>query len=407
MSLKGKKILFGVSGGIAAYKVVQVARDLTKAGADVHILMTEAATRFVTPLTFQTLTLNPVHTDLWEPWTKDFQGHITLSEVDLAVVAPATADIIAKIALGICDNVITTTLLASTAPLMVVPAMDGGMYTHPATQKNLETLKERGVYLLEPEYGLMASGLVGKGRLPEPPVIFAAIKQYLGKLTGKFSRKNIVITAGGTQEAIDPVRFIGNGSSGQMGYALAQTAVDEGANVTLISGPVKLDPPHGVRFVPVKTALEMEKAVHSALLESPFGKADVLIMAAAVADFRPVSTSHQKIKKDGAPPTIELALNPDILAGLKQLKNIDGLFKVGFAAETNDLTINAEKKLAGKSLDLIVANEAVSTIGQADSEAILLERGGLMTQLPRKPKADVAVLILDKIHDLLVARQKD
>jgi phosphopantothenoylcysteine decarboxylase/phosphopantothenate--cysteine ligase len=407
MRLKGKKILFGVSGGIAAYKVVQVARDLTKAGADVHVLMTEAATRFITPLTFQTLTLNPVHTDLWEPWTKDFQGHITLSEVDLAIVAPATADIIAKIALGLCDNVITTTLLASTAPLMIVPAMDGGMYTHPATQKNIETLKERGVFVLEPEYGLMASGLVGKGRLPESPVIFAAIKQYLGKLNGKFSKKHFVITAGGTQEPIDPVRFIGNGSSGQMGYALAQIAIESGADVTLVSGPVKLEPPYGAHFVPVKTALEMEKAVHKALLDSPFGLADVLIMAAAVADFRPNITSNQKIKKDGAPPTIELTLNPDILAGLKELKGIESVFRVGFAAETNDLTSNAAKKLASKSLDLIVANEAVSTIGQPDSAAILIERGGLMTQLPRKPKAEVADLILDKIYALLQARQKD
>ncbi len=403
MNLKDKNILLGVSGGIAAYKVVQVARDLTVAGARVSVLMTPAATRFVTPLTFQSLTRYKVYTEVWEGWTQEEQGHISLArEADLVVIAPATADILARLALGLADDVITTTLLGLPpgVPLLLAPAMETHMYQHPATQQHLQTLQERGAEIIEPGYGMLASGAVGTGRMAEAAQIVAAVRLALGRRNGDLVGKRVVITAGGTQEALDPVRYIGNRSSGQMGYALAEQALSRGAQVTLISGPVKLEPPYGCDFISIISAREMEVAVHAALNAEP--KADVLIMAAAVADFRPISASTQKIKKDGSgiAPTIELTLNPDILAGLKGQAGLEGLLRVGFAAETQDLTLNAEKKLHSKDLDLIVANEAVSSIGQPDNEVTLIERGGLITNLDRMPKAAVAEQILNKIVEL-------
>ncbi|HEX2914439.1 MAG TPA: bifunctional phosphopantothenoylcysteine decarboxylase/phosphopantothenate--cysteine ligase CoaBC [Chloroflexia bacterium] len=406
MKLQGKNILLGVAGGIAAYKVVQVARDLTVAGAKVHVLMTPAATRFVTPLTFQALTRQKVYTDIWEGWTEEDQGHISLArEADLALIAPATGDILARLALGLADDVITTTMLGLPrhVPVLLAPAMETHMYEHPATRQHLQTLVEWGAQVIEPGYGRLASGAVGTGRMAEPAQLVAAVRLALGQQGGSLRGKRLVITAGGTQEAIDPVRYIGNRSSGQMGYALAQEALDRGAEVILISGPVRLDPPYGSHFVSVTSTLEMQHAIHQALWET---RPDALIMAAAVADFRPENPSGQKIKKDGSgkAPDIKLTLNPDILAGLKDLEGLDNMLRVGFAAETEQLHQNAEKKLLNKGLDLIIANEAVSSIGQPDNEITMIERGGLVTQLERMPKEAVAEHILDKVSEML-ARQ--
>ncbi len=402
MPLKDKNILLGVAGGIAAYKVVQVARDLTLAGAKVHVLMTPSATRFITPLTFQSLTRYKVYTDIWDEWTQDEQGHISLArEADLALVAPATADILARLALGLADNVISTTLLGlpDNVPVLLAPAMETHMYQHPATQQHLQTLADRGAKIIEPGYGLLASGALGTGRMAEPGQIVAAARLAMGQITGTLRGKHLVITAGGTQEALDPVRYIGNNSSGQMGYALAETALARGARVTLISGPVRLEPPYGCTFIGITSAREMEAAVHNRLDQA----VDALIMAAAVADFRPSSPSQNKIKKDGSgsAPSIELTLNPDILAGLKNRPDLKGLLKVGFAAETENHTINAEKKLRNKDLDLIVANEARTSIGQPDNQVTLIERNGQVTELDRMPKTLVAGLILDKVSELL------
>ncbi len=408
--LQDKNIILGVAGGIAAYKVVQVARDLTVAGARVQVLMTSAAQRFVTPLTFEALTRQKVYTDLWDGWTQDDQGHISLArEADLALIAPATGDILARLALGLADDMLTTTLLGlpPEVPLLLAPAMETHMYQHPATQQHLRTLKERGAEIIEPGFGMLASGAIGTGRMAEPAHLVGAVRLALGRRGGDLRGQKLVITAGGTQEAIDPVRFIGNRSSGQMGYALAEAALARGAQVNLISGPVRLDPPYGCQFRGIVSAREMEEALHAALRETP--PADGLIMAAAVADFRPVSPSNQKIKKDGSglAPTIELTVNPDILLGLKRLEGLEGLLKVGFAAETQDLLQNAEKKLHSKGLDLIVANEAVSSIGQPDNQVTLLERGGHLTSLERLPKAAVAEKILDKIVELFASKRAE
>lgn len=408
MTLKDKNILLGVAGGIAAYKVVQVARDLTVAGANVHVMMTPGATRFITPLTFQSLTRYPVHTEVWEYWTQEAQGHISLArEAGLVLIAPATADILAKLALGLADDIITTTMLGLPpgVPVLLAPAMETHMYEHPATQQHLQTLADRGAQVIAPGYGNLASGAVGTGRMAEPAQLVAAVRLAFGRLDGDLRGKRLVITAGGTQENIDPVRYIGNRSSGQMGYALAEEALRRGAEVTLISGPVKLEPPFGCKFVSVTSTLQLEQAVHQAL-ETPGAKADVLIMAAAVADFRPASPSEQKIKKDGSgqAPTIELVLNPDILTGLTGRAGSEGLLRVGFAAETENLTINAEKKLHSKDLDLIVANDAVSSIGQPDNEITLIERSGMITHLERLPKPVVAGAILDKVVEILAKR---
>ena len=400
--LRDKHILLGVAGGIAAYKAVQVAHDLTKAGAKVDVLMTSAATRFITPLTFQALTHRPVHTDIFEAWTEDFQGHVTLAhQADAALIVPATADMLAKLAHGLADDVIGLTLLSCTAPLLLAPAMESNMYAHPATRQNLATLIERGATVVEAEYGVLASGAMGWGRLAEPDQIVAAVKLMLGRKEGTLVGQRLVVTAGGTQEPLDPVRYIGNRSSGQMGYALAQAALWRGATVTLISGPVRLEPPYGVHFIGVQTAREMEKAVHAALDADAHGqRADVLIMAAAVADYRPTQVSDHKIKKTGNALHLELEINPDILAGLNAQPSLENLLRVGFAAETDDLLRNAEKKLVSKNLDLIVANEAVSSIGAPDNEVTLIERGGKQTPLHRLPKAQVAEAILDKVGEI-------
>jgi phosphopantothenoylcysteine decarboxylase / phosphopantothenate---cysteine ligase len=389
--LSGKRIVLGVCGSIAAYKVAQLARDLTLAGATVDVLLTEAAERFVGAATFQALTGRPALADMWALPEDGVVGHVSLGmQADLVVVAPATANTIARIAAGLSDDLLSTTILATTAPVLIAPAMNPAMLANPATQANIATLRARGHLVLEPGEGRMAEHVSGKGRLPEPAQLEGEIRALLGRSAGPLRGRRLVVTAGGTREPIDPVRYVGNRSSGQMGYALAARGRDLGAEVTLISGPVALTPPPAVATVQVETALQMQAALHEACAQ-----ADILIMNAAVADFRPAAAAERKIKKQPgqAGMTIELVTNPDLIAGLAARREI---FKVGFAAETDDLLANAQSKLERKGLELIVANDAVSSIGAPTIALTLLDRDGA-TALERQPKALAAAALLDAI----------
>jgi phosphopantothenoylcysteine decarboxylase/phosphopantothenate--cysteine ligase len=388
--LDGKKIVLGVCGSIAAYKSAQLARDLALAGAQVDVILTEAAERFVGAATFQALTGRPVLGDMWALPEDGAVGHVALgAQADIVAVAPATANTIARIAAGLSDDLLTTTLLATAAPVLLAPAMNPQMYANPATVANLATLRARGMCVLEPGEGRMAEAVVGKGRMPEPAALEGEIRALLGRSRGPLRGRRVVVTAGGTREPIDPVRYIGNRSSGQMGYALAARARDLGADVALISGPTALTPPPAVTFVQVETTLELQAALHAAL-----ERADILIMNAAVADFRPAELSAQKIKKSGdAGLTLSLLPNPDIIAGLA---GRGALFKVGFAAETNDLLENARAKLERKGLNLNVANDAVASIGQPEIALTLIDRDGAIS-LPRQPKPQAAAALLDAI----------
>lgn len=388
--LNGKRIVLGVCGSIAAYKVAQLARDLTLAGAVVDVVLTEAAERFVGAATFQALTGRPVLGDMWSLPEDGVVGHVSLGlAADAVVVAPATANTIARIAAGLSDDLLTTTLLATSAPVLLAPAMNPQMLAAPATRANLATLQARGYTVLEPGEGRMAEHVSGKGRLPEPWTIEGELRALLGRTGGPLRGRRLVVSAGGTREPIDPVRYVGNRSSGQMGYAIAARARDLGADVTLVSGPVALAPPPAVTTVQIETALEMQAA-----LEQACAGADILVMNAAVADFRPVSAARQKIKKQGdAGLTVEMVPNPDIIAGMATRHD---LFKVGFAAETDDLLANARSKLERKGLDLIVANDAVSSIGQPTIALTLLDREG-STTLERLPKAEAAAALMDAV----------
>jgi phosphopantothenoylcysteine decarboxylase / phosphopantothenate---cysteine ligase len=399
--LAGKRIALGVCGGIAAYKAADLASKLTQAGAQVDVIMTEPAQRFVTPLTFAALTHREVRTDLYRDWLGEDTGHVALAHgVAALVVAPATARTIARLALGLADDLLSAVALSTTAPLLIAPAMEPQMYAHPATQGHLRTLRERGALVMTPGEGRMASGLLGVGRLPEPAEILGALRVLLGR-GGPLAGRRVVVTAGGTQEPLDPVRYIGNRSSGQMGWALAEAALELGADVTLIHGPVAPAPPYGVTAVRVGTTREMEAAVRVA---AP--GATALIMAAAPADFRPARLATQKIKKTPGQDTLTLDLvrNPDILAGLRDLPGAEGLVRVGFAAETEHLLENARGKLEAKGLDLIVANEATSSIGAAESAVTLLDAAGIEA-LPAQPKAVTARQILARVAQL--ARRND
>lgn len=388
--LSGKRLLLGVCGSIAAYKVAQLARDLTLAGAQVDVVLTEAAERFVGPVTFQALTGRPVHSDMWALPEDGVVGHLSLgAEADAVIVAPATANTIARIAAGLADDLLCTSILAATAPVLIAPAMNPLMFANPATQANLAMLRARGFTVLEPDVGRMAEPVSGRGRLPEPFSLEGEIRAMLGRASGPLRGRRVVVTAGGTREPIDPVRYVGNRSSGQMGYALAARARDLGASVTLISGPTALIPPSALTLVQVETALQMRDAVQAACVG-----ADMLIMNAAVADFRPATVAERKIKKQGqAGMTIELVANPDIVAGFARRTD---LFKVGFAAETDDLLANARSKLERKGLDLIVANDAVASIGQPTIALSLIDHEGV-TSLPRQPKGEAAAALLDAI----------
>lgn len=393
--LDGKRIVLGVTGGIAIYKVADLASKLVQEGAVVDVIMTEAAQKFVTPLTFAAITKRPVRTDIFSDWLGEDTGHVGLAHnADLLVVAPATAHTIARMALGLSDDLLCAVYLSTRAPVLIAPAMESGMYAHPATQEHLGTLKKRGAAVMEPGEGRLASGAVGVGRLPEVPEILAAIKRALGR-QGVLEGKRVVVTAGGTQEPIDPVRYVGNRSSGKMGYAIAEAAYNAGGEVTLISGPVAISPPFGLHTIKVSTAKEMETAVREAVQG-----ADALVMAAAVADYAPQEVAEQKIKKTGDTLSLSLARNPDILGNLAKV-DIPGLVRIGFAAETQDLIENAREKLEKKGLDMIIANDAVASIGKGDSVLTFIGRNGNIETLPPLPKEQSALRIIERLAELL------
>ena len=397
--LSNKHILLGVTGSIAAYKAADLTSKLTQAGAKVDVILTGAGEKFVTPLTYQSVTGRKAYTD------KDLWGdeahvmHISLSKTaDLLVIAPCTADTMAKLAHGIADNLLTVTALAATCPILIAPAMDGGMFDHPATQENLKTLQTRGVLVAGPAAGHLASGMSGVGRMLEPMDILGHIRMALGK-NGKLAGKKVVVTAGGTQEAIDPVRVITNHSSGKQGYALAQAALDAGAEVTLITTPTALTPPIGADVVNVKSVQDMLDA----LLHE---KADALIMAAAGADFRPVNVAKDKLKKRDGIPQIQLEAAPDILKTLSSQSGEKKRFNVtvGFAAESRDLLANASEKLRSKGLDLIAANDiSANDAGFAveTNRITLLFANGTQESLPLMSKSEVAEKIIEHIARLL------
>lgn len=386
--LRGKRVLLGVSGGIAAYKAVTVASRLTQAGAVVDVLMTEAAQHFVTPLTFSAITGRPVTTDLWAAGHGQIL-HVTMArEADLFLVAPATANTIARLALGLADDPLSATALATRAPLLLAPAMETGMWQNPATQGHVQTLLARGATLVGPMPGRLASGAVGIGRMAEPPQIIEMARKVLGS-RGSLADVHVVITAGGTQEPLDPVRFLTNRSTGKMGIALARSARDFGAEVTVIHSPLQVAIPFGVHSVPVMTAQEMRDATFALLPQT-----DVLIGAAAVADYRPAIVADQKIKKKGD-IDIQLVRNPDILAEVGRQRSQTGRPKiaVGFAAETEDLLANAKAKLEAKNLDLILVNDVSapdSGFGVDTNQVTLLDRWGDVLPWPLLSKEEVA-----------------
>jgi len=406
--LAQKNILLGVTGSIAAYKAADLASKLTQAGALVDVILTPAATKFVSPLTFQSVTGRPAFTEeaLWGAQAHVL--HVGLGhEADLFAIAPATANTVAKLAHGIADNLLVLAALSfgpgtANRPLLIAPAMDAGMLDHPATVENLETLRQRGAVIIGPEVGHLASGLEALGRMTEPNVLLGHIR-YLLTRQGPLQGCRVVVTAGGTQEAIDPVRVLTNRSSGKQGYALAQAALDAGAQVTLISTPVSLAAPQGVELIQVTSAAEMESDVLIACMQ-----ADVLLMAAAVADFKPARSASQKIKKASSVPVLELEPTADILSALskQRLHSKNPKVVVGFAAETQDLLANAEAKLKSKHLDLIVANDVSSRSSgfSVDSNQVtLLYPDGRSIPLPLMTKSEVAEKVIAEVAKILKA----
>ena len=396
-ALAGKKIVLGVTGGIAAYKAVEIASRLRKAGAEVHVIMTKEATEFVTELTFREITGQPVSVDMWAKVANFNVEHIALATLaDLVLVAPATANILAKFAAGIADDMLTTTVLATKAPLFVVPAMNTNMYENPVTQQNLTALKARGVQVMEPASGHLACGVEGKGRLPEPAFIVEAVTAFMAGTLPLQGRK-VIVTAGGTIEPLDPVRYLGNRSTGKMGYAIAAEAARQGADVTLVSGPSSLADPAGVQVIRIETARQMQAAV-----QAGYVAADAVIMSAAVADYRPKTVAADKIKKSDDELVLHLERNPDILLGLGQAKQRQIL--VGFAAETCNVEEYAKKKLAKKNLDFIVANDvSAQDAGFAvdNNRVQLYFRDGRAEKYPLMAKSDLAKVILEKVAELL------
>lgn len=397
--IKGKKIVLAVTGSIAVYKACEIASKFTQQGAYVQVVMTKSATEFVSPLTFRSLTGNAVVTEMWDLSSPMSVEHVSLAQLaDVVVVAPATANTIAKIVAGIADDMLTCTVLATKAPVIIAPAMNVNMYENPVTQENLQKLANRGFTIVEPAQGWLACGMVGKGRLADVDQIMGVIRMTLGR-NGDLAGKKFVITAGGTQEPIDPVRHISNRSSGKMGYALAIAARDRGARVTLVSAPVALSDPEGVEVIQVRTSREMLLAVKQAVVD-----ADVLVKAAAVTDYRPVKSYDEKIKKSHEEMTLQLEKTDDILA------SVSGNFlKIGFAAESRDLFANAKNKLIQKKLNLIVANDITipnSAMESENNQVVLIDETGNCENLPLMPKSEVAERILDKIAGLLSVAAK-
>jgi len=399
-TLIGKQIVLGVTGSIAAYKAVALLRTLLREGAMVHVVMTQSATKFVTPLTFEVLSGHPVSSDLFEAHQE--MKHLSLPEqADAIIIAPATANCLAKAALGLGDDLLSTMLLTAQCPLIVAPAMDGGMWAHPSVREHVGTLRTRGTIVVNPEIGPLASGRIGQGRLAEEDTILEAIQAALTPRRD-WQGHRVLVSAGPTQEPIDPVRFISNRSSGKMGYAIAEAAQARGAQVVLVTGPTALPTPNGVEAVSVATAEEMAEALSARLAWST-----TVIMAAAVADFRPAHPASQKIKKQGrTAQTLDLERTTDILASLSAQRTTQ--LMVGFAAETSDLIAQAKDKLAAKGLDLIVANDVTTLgggFGSDQNAATLIDRQGAVTELSLMPKRALADAILTRAQELLCAGQ--
>ena len=391
LPLAGKHIVLGVTGSISAYKAADTCSKLRQAGATVEVVMTPAATQFVSALTFQSLTGRPVVVDMFT--AAEAEAHVEVARrADALVISPATADCLANLAHGRTPDMVTLTALATTAPVLVAPAMDSQMWAHPATQENVITLRNRGVDFVGPNEGRLASGRMGFGRLAETPEVVGALRVLLGQRTGELAGRHIVVSAGGTQEALDPVRFIGNRSTGKMGFAIAEAARDRGAHVTLVTGPVALETPYGVQRIDVVTVAEMLIALEQATADS-----DAIIMAAAPADYRAAHPSEHKMKKTaGDDLTVVLAKNPDIIATLP-----GGGVRVGFAAETRNLGEYAKAKLPGKRLDFIVANDvsaAGSGFGTETNQVTIYHDNGSHEELPLMSKYAVALAILDRVR---------
>ena len=395
--LQGQCIILGVTGGIAAYKAAELLRLLVKAGAEVHVVMTRSAQEFVKPLTFQTLSGNPVHTELFNLLQEQEIGHISLADrADLVLVAPATANIIGKVANGIADDLLTTTIMATRAKVLFAPAMNSHMWENPVYRENHVKLENLGYHFIEPAYGDLACGWQGQGKLPDPAEIFNSARELLGG--NDLAGKTVLVTAGPTREEIDPVRFLSNYSSGKMGYAIACAARNRGARVILVSGPVNLSEPRGVETIQVVSAQEMYQVV----MEKA-ERADLIIKAAAVADFRPLVRGDQKVKKaDAETMMVELQRNPDILAELGQQKGPRIL--IGFAAETQELLKHAREKLENKNLDMIVANNVMQEGAGFDGDTNIvrfLTADGKVEELPQMAKQEVAEILLDRAVGLL------
>ena len=390
--VQNKRIVLGVTGSIASYKAADLASKLVQSGALVDTVLTKSATEFVSELTFKSLTHREVYTNLYSTDSNLSINHVALAEsADLIIVAPATANTIAKLANGISDDVLTTTILATTAPIIIAPAMDANMFDNPATEANVSTLIGRGFFIAGPAEGRLASGLVGRGRMIEPFDIISAANMLLGK-DGDFSGKKIVVSAGGTEEAIDPVRTITNRSSGKMGYAIAEAARDRGAMVSLVAAPNNLARPVGISVTNIKSADDMKKAIEDECLQ-----ADALIMAAAVADWRPSERLYSKSKKNQSDTwSLELVKNPDIIAGI----NSTNLIKVGFAAESENLVENSKTKIKSKNLDFIVANDITASdsgFSVDTNKVTIIHADGTTEALPLMSKYDVAHSILDRV----------
>lgn len=398
-NLTDKSIVLGVTGSIAAYKAADLASKLTQAGAAVDVTMTTEATRFVAPITFQSVTGRRAFHDMWDESSEIAELHVALARrADLMLIAPATATMLARLALGLAEDLVSLTALATKAPILVAPAMDPHMWENAATQANVETLRSRGTAFVGPEEGRLASGQMGLGRLSEVPVILGAVRSALGN-SGDLTGKKIVISAGGTHEAIDPVRFVGNESSGKMGFAIAEAARDRGAEAVLVSGPSVLPDPYGVKVTRVKSAVQMRDAIVEETAD-----AQALIMAAAVADYQPAEPVGNKIKREGRDTlTLSLMRTPDILA---EVGRRPGLIKVGFAAESQDLLENAKAKIAAKGLDLVVANDITATdagFAVDNNRVVVIDAKGNQEEWPLMTKYEVGWHILDTILNLTKA----
>ncbi len=406
-ALRGKRVVLGVTGSIACYKAADIASKLVQAGVLVDTILTRSAQQFVSPLTFRSLTHRSVVTDLFDVESDEAVEHVALAlRTDAVLVAPATANVIAKIANGFADDALTAVVLATTAPVLLAPAMEGRMWAAPATTTNVETLRSRGVGFIGPAEGRLASGEMGKGRLEETGAVLGALADALRRggvspIEGDLAGRHVVVSAGGTQEPIDPVRIITNRSSGKQGYALAEAARDRGARVTLVTAPTALNDPERVQMVRVGSAREMLVAVEKALKDD----ADALVMAAAVADWEAATSADQKMKKEEGTTrlVLELTKTPDILAMVKDLAGV----KVGFAAETEDLLANAREKLVRKGLDLIIANDVSATdagFNVDNNRVVILDNDGGQEELPLMSKREVADRILDRVRLLIPSR---